>query len=98
MLGRRRWRKALNTSTSCPLFTSAVYAHPEYIDTLETSTPISAHVKVDFELRGCPVNKGQLVEVLSAFLQRRRPNIQSHSVCMQCKQRGIPCIMVTQGI
>ena len=38
-------------------FTSIVYAHPEYIDTLATSTPIADHVAVDFELRGCPINK-----------------------------------------
>ena len=51
---------------------SAVYASPQFIDTLETSTPISDHVAVDFELRGCPVNKEQLVEVILAFLHRRK--------------------------
>ena len=35
-------------------FTAIVYARPDYIETLATSTPISAHVNVDFELRGCP--------------------------------------------
>src|SRR5579871_4587315 len=53
----------------------AVYARPDYIDTLATSTPISAHVPVDFELRGCPVDKRQLLEVLSALLQGRAPNV-----------------------
>lgn len=78
-------------------FISVVYARPAYIDTLATSTPISAHVLVDFELRGCPINKQQLLEVLSAFLHGRRPNIPPHSVCMQCKMRGIPCVMVAHG-
>ena len=75
-------------------FTSIVYAQPEYIDTLATSTPISAHVNVDFELRGCPINKHQLVEVLTAFLNRRKPNTPAHSVCMECKQRGTVCVLV----
>jgi len=75
-------------------FTSVVYAHPEYIDTLATSTPISAHVNVDFELRGCPINKVQLVEVLAAYLNRRKPNIPPHSVCMECKARGTVCVLV----
>jgi len=75
-------------------FTSVVYAHPEYIDTLATSTPISAHVNVDFELRGCPINKLQLVEVLAAYLNRRKPNIPPHSVCMECKARGTVCVLV----
>ncbi len=63
-----------------------VYARPEYIQTLATSTPISEHVPVDFELRGCPINKQQLVEVISAFLARRRPNVPNHAVCVECKQ------------
>lgn len=79
-------------------FITVVYARPEYISTLATSTPIAHHVKVDFELRGCPVNKGQLVEVLNAFLHGRAPVVSSHSVCVECKQRGIPCVMVSQGI
>ncbi|MCS7046420.1 MAG: hypothetical protein NZO58_08700, partial [Gemmataceae bacterium] len=45
-----------------------VYARPEYIETLATSTPIAEHVPVDFELRGCPINKHQLVEAIAAFL------------------------------
>ncbi len=79
-------------------FVSIVYAQPDYIDTLATSTPIADHVFVDFELRGCPINKVQLLEVLSAFLHGRKPNIPTYSVCMECKRRGVPCVMVTQGI
>ncbi|ETX05227.1 MAG: oxidoreductase [Candidatus Entotheonella gemina] len=75
-------------------FVSIVYATPAYINTLDHSTPIADHVHVDFELRGCPINKFQLVEVISAFLQGRKPNTPSHSVCMECKQRGTVCVMV----
>jgi sulfhydrogenase subunit delta len=76
-------------------FLSAVYAKPEYIETLATSTAIADHVPVDFELRGCPINKRQLLEVLSAFLQGRKPNVPGHSVCVECKLRGNVCVMVT---
>jgi coenzyme F420-reducing hydrogenase gamma subunit len=79
-------------------FMSIVYARPEYISTLEKSTPISSHVRVDFELRGCPINKKQLLEVISAFLNRKRPNIPSHSVCVECKNRQTVCVMVAHGI
>lgn len=75
-------------------FVSAVYASPQYISTLATSTPISAHVPVDFELRGCPINKLQLIEVISAYLAGRKPQIASHSVCIECKRRGTTCVMV----
>lgn len=75
-------------------YIAAVYATPAYIKTLETSTPISAHVPVDFELRGCPINKQQLLEVISAYLAGRHPQIAAHSVCIECKLRGTVCVMV----
>ncbi len=78
-------------------FTSIVYASPSYIETLNKSTPISDHVFVDFELRGCPINKHQLLEVISAFLHGRKPNTPSHSVCIECKLRGTACVMVANG-
>lgn len=75
----------------------SVYAHPKYIETLATSTAIQDHVPVDFELRGCPINKHQLLEVLNAFVNGRRPNIPNHSQCIECKQSGSVCVMVSQG-
>jgi coenzyme F420-reducing hydrogenase gamma subunit len=78
-------------------FLAAVYASPEYISTLATSTPIADHVHVDFELQGCPVNKRQLLEVVNAFLNERRPAIPSSSVCLECKRRGNVCVMVAHG-
>jgi sulfhydrogenase subunit delta len=78
-------------------YAAAVYPHPEYLKILATSTPISAHVPVDFELRGCPIDKNQLLEVIKAFLAGRKPALPAHDVCMDCKRRGNICIMVSQG-
>lgn len=78
-------------------FISIVYANPEYIDTLKQSTPIADHISVDFELRGCPINKYQLVEVINAFLNHRKPAISPHSTCVECKLNGTVCVMVAQG-
>ena len=78
-------------------FASIVYARPDYIDTLEHSTPIADHVEVDFELQGCPVNKVQLLEVISAFLTGKKPDIPTGSVCMECKRRQTVCVMVARG-
>ncbi len=75
----------------------AVYANPDYISTLRTSTAIADHVHVDFELQGCPINKHQLLEVVGAFIAGRRPNVESHSVCVECKRAGVPCVMVAHG-
>ena len=89
--------QALRNFKDVKEFISAVYAKPEYIETLTTSTPISEHVQVDFELRGCPINKNQLLEVINATLNERRPNIPTSSVCIECKLRGTTCVMVAHG-
>ena len=90
--------QALRNFADVKDFASIVYAHPEYLSTLATSTPIAAHVKVDFELRGCPISKAQLIELVSALLHGRRPNIAVHSVCIECKRQGTVCVMVARGI
>jgi coenzyme F420-reducing hydrogenase gamma subunit len=89
--------QALRNFKDVKEFTSIVYARPDYIETLKKSTPITDHVFVDFELRGCPINKYQLVEVLSAYLNGRKPNTPPHAVCVECKQRGTVCVMVAGG-
>jgi sulfhydrogenase subunit delta len=89
--------QSLKNSADVDDFISIVYAHPEYIDSLATSTPISDHIDVDFELRGCPISKDQLIEVIDAFLTGRKPNTPTHSVCVECKLRGTQCIMVAHG-
>jgi sulfhydrogenase subunit delta len=89
--------QALKNFADVKDYLSVVYASPEYVSTLDTSTPISAHVPVDFELHGCPINKRQLLEVLTAFLHGRRPSIPTTSVCTECKRRGTVCVMVAHG-
>jgi sulfhydrogenase subunit delta len=74
-----------------------VYASPELISTLATSTPIADHVQVDLELRGCPISKEQLVETIAALLAGRRPRLPTTSVCFECKARGTTCVMVAHG-
>ncbi|HEX6343264.1 oxidoreductase [Umezawaea sp.] len=78
-------------------FRSVVYADPSLIESLATSTPISAHVEVDYELRGCPIDRRQLLEVLSAFLVGREPDLPDTSVCTECKRRGLTCVAVADG-
>ncbi len=78
-------------------YAGIVYAHPEYVSSLSTSTPISAHVQVDFELNGCPIDRHQLLEVITAGLVGRRPVIPDHTVCQQCKGRGAVCVLVAHG-
>ncbi len=90
--------QALRNWTDVNEYIDTVYASPEYIDTLKKSRPISDFVPVDFELRGCPISKYQLIELVTALLIGRKPRVPSHSVCIECKRKGTVCVMVAQGI
>ena len=79
-------------------FIRVVYATPQFISTLKLSTPIAEHVPVDFELRGCPINKYQLLEFVTATLAGRKPNIPSYSVCIECKRKANVCIPVAREV
>lgn len=79
-------------------YVNAVYAHPEYISSLDQASAISAHVLVDYELQGCPIDRGQLLEVITAFLDGRRPVVPSYPVCQECKENETVCLLVTEGI
>lgn len=90
--------QALRNFTDAKALANTVYDHPEYLHYLDTATPIAEHVAVDLELWGCPVNKGQVLEVISALLNNRRPNLPAYSVCLECKRRGTICVLVDKGI
>ncbi len=89
--------QALRNFSDVDALVGMVYPHPEYIETLATSTPIQDHVAVDFELRGCPIDKGQLLELIGALVGGRRPNFPSHGQCLECKRAGTVCVMVARG-
>ena len=78
-------------------YTKIVYASPEYISTLDRSMPLGSFVHINYELRGCPINKNQLIEVLIALLHKRKPNIPTYSVCVECKLRSNACVMIAKG-
>lgn len=89
--------QALRNWADVEEFSRYVYASPQYIHSLDTATPIASHVFVDFELRGCPVNPAQLLELISAVLAGRKPAVSTHSVCVECKRLGIACVLVSAG-
>jgi coenzyme F420-reducing hydrogenase gamma subunit len=89
--------QALRNLADVDEFRRIVYARPDYILTLPTSTPVSSHVAVDYELRGCPIDRHQLLELLGALLAGRRPAVAAYSVCAECKLRGTSCVLVSRG-
>jgi len=90
--------QALRNFADIDEFASVVYARPEYIATLATSTPASSHVAVDYQLQGCPIDRGQLLDTLAALLVGRKPRLPAKTVCTECKMRGVTCVLVADGI
>ena len=89
--------QALRNVADADEYAKIVYPRPEYLSYLKEASPISDNVKVDMELWGCPINKYQLLEVITALLQNRRPVLPQYSVCMECKQASTICVLVSEG-
>lgn len=79
-------------------YQQAVYEHPVYLSVLDASAPVSAHVQTDLELRGCPPNQKLILEVLTSCLHGKKPGLPSGSVCLECKRKGIVCVMLSKGL
>jgi sulfhydrogenase subunit delta len=90
--------QALRNFANADDYANIVYEHPEFLRYLKTATPISDHIQVDLELWGCPVNKAQVIEVIVALLNNRKPNIPAYSVCLECKRSNTICVWVDKGI
>lgn len=89
--------QALRNRADVEAWKREVYPHPEWIRALPTSTPISDHVEVDTEIEGCPVNKHQVLRVLLRALLGAAADLPGESVCMECKRRGLVCVLVAKG-
>jgi sulfhydrogenase subunit delta len=74
-----------------------IYAQPQFIDSLATSTPVAEHVKVDLELWGCPVTGAQVLRAVRALLFGVVPVEEHDKVCMDCKRGGTVCVLVSKG-
>lgn len=90
--------QALRNMADTNEWMAAIYAQPEYIQSLPTATPIREHVKVDLELWGCPVNSKQVLRVVRDLLFGVTPRDESDKVCLECKRQQNVCVMVTRQL
>ena len=89
--------QALRTASEHEAFRAAVYPVPAFVESLAVARPIADFVAVDYELRGCPIDGHQLIELLTALTTGRRPQLPDQAVCLECKRRGIACVVVATG-
>ena len=90
--------QALRNGADAAQWVAEIYSHPEAIDSLAHSTPIATHVKVDFELWGCPVSGPQILQVVNSLLLGVAPRDDADKVCTECKRQGHPCVLVSRGV
>lgn len=70
-----------------------------WFDTIP-ARPLSAVVPVDLAVPGCPIDRGELLEVVKALLMGKAPTLPTYPVCVQCKMaenvcafdRGLVCM------
>lgn len=93
----RNWVAHSGENGGLEAVVSSVYPESDYVESLAMATPVAEHVAVDAELRGCPIDGGQLLEMLTAISIGRRPQLPNEAVCVACKRAGRVCVMVAQG-
>lgn len=86
-----------NLDNSNEAWKQAIYAQPAFIQTLARVEPVSAHIMVDFEIWGCPVNGAQVLAAVRQLLSGVSPLDQRDNVCMECKRQHAICVMVSEG-
>ncbi len=90
--------QALRNLASTEEFKKIVYPHPEWIKTLDKVSPISEFVRVDYELRGCPVSKDRVIDFITQILAGKKPYFRREPLCMECKRKGNICVLIAKGI
>ncbi len=71
-----------------------VYGKNASMPHLETSMTraIDEVVKVDYKIHGCPIHRPEFIYVMKCLLMGKKPEIPEWPVCVQCKERGNPCL------
>ncbi len=58
----------------------------------QLALPISAAIKVDYQIRGCPISRDEFVRIVSQLLHgTKKVYVPSYPVCMECKRNETVC-------
>jgi coenzyme F420-reducing hydrogenase gamma subunit len=70
-----------------------VYGEDKYLFPSIPAQPVSAIVKVDYEVRGCPMSAPEYLHILKSLILNRKPEIFDHAVCVECKLNENECVL-----
>ena len=69
-----------------------VYGDDKYLFPTLPALPISAAVKVDYNVRGCPMTQIEFLKVFTALVMGKEPIEPTQSVCVECKLNENECV------
>ena len=74
-------------------YSHAVYQEDSQLPHLDSvkAQPVSSAIKVDYSAHGCPVNKYEVLQMLSHILHGKDPVIPTYPVCVECKRIETIC-------
>jgi coenzyme F420-reducing hydrogenase gamma subunit len=69
-----------------------VYGDQKYLFPTLPALPLSAAVKVDYNVRGCPMTQIEFLKVFTALVMGKDPIEPDHAVCVDCKLNEFECV------
>ena len=69
-----------------------VYGEDKYLFPTLPAMPVSAIVKVDYEIHGCPMSIPEFLVVFKALVMGKQPIKPDSPVCVECKLRENECL------
>ncbi|MBK6898356.1 MAG: NADH:ubiquinone oxidoreductase [bacterium] len=69
-----------------------VYGQDKYLFPTLPALPLSAVVKVDVNVRGCPMTQLEFLKVFTALVMGKAPIEPGNSVCTECKLKDNECV------
>lgn len=69
-----------------------VYGKDKYLFPTLPALPLSAVVKVDHNVRGCPMTQIEFVKVFTSLVMGKEPIEPDQSVCVECKLKENECV------
>ena len=70
-----------------------VYGDDKYLFPSIPVQPVSAIVKVDYEVRGCPMSAPEYLHVFKSLVTGRKPEKFDYAVCVECKLKENECVL-----
>lgn len=69
-----------------------VYGADKYLFPTLPALPLSAVVKVDHNVRGCPMTQREFLKVFTSLVMGKQPVEPDEAVCVECKLKENECV------